>query len=339
MKCAWLENMISVETDGWTRPCCLETSNHARVFPISQGILKSFNHKKIITLREDLKDGFSEKTRHACYRCENLEIKNQQSMRITTPFLSEKRELKGIQFKMSNKCQLTCAHCGPDRSSGWAKLLNITPHVKKSFEVTDEFLSELEQLLPQLEVIKFTGGEPFLDPDHWKILEFLDSKDKSHCELQYITNGISPFRSELWKGWKEVNCSISVDGFEKSYEWFRRGSDWRQLLDNTAELEKHSTISINYSVTPYTIFDFLKARDFWSKKYTFGYFPIIYPEHCNMLKFPRSYIEKLPNYKNIPYTDCCSDDGDINQFRRWAINSDIQWGTLGQSEKLFWWMK
>lgn len=39
MKCAWLENMISVETDGWTRPCCGEPSQTARIAPVSKGIL------------------------------------------------------------------------------------------------------------------------------------------------------------------------------------------------------------------------------------------------------------------------------------------------------------
>ena len=339
MKCAWLENMISIETDGWTRPCCLETSNNARVALISQGILNSFNHEKLLSLRDDLKEGFSEKTRHACYRCEHLEVNNQQSMRMTTPLLSKNRELKAIQFKMSNKCQLTCAHCGPTHSSGWAKILNITPHVKTSFTLTDQFLSELAELLPQLEVIKFTGGEPFLDPTHWKILDFLSSYKRDHCELQYITNGISPFRKELWAGWKDVKCSISVDGFEEKYEWFRRGSNWQQLLDNINQLEKSSVVSINYAVTPFTVSDFLKAKEFWSKTYTFGYFPIVYPDHCNMLKFPKSYIEQLENYKQIPYTDSCSDTLDIDFFRKWARNSDIQWGTLGHAENLFWWMK
>jgi MoaA/NifB/PqqE/SkfB family radical SAM enzyme len=122
-------------------------------------------------------------------------------MRTETRLNHPTRELKILQFKMSNKCQLTCAHCGPDRSSGWAKLLNISPHVINAFEVTDIFLEELVKILPQLEVIKFTGGEPFLDPNHWKILEHLQSYDRSHCTLQYITNGISPARGELWHGW------------------------------------------------------------------------------------------------------------------------------------------
>ena len=65
-KCNWIENMISVETDGWTRPCCLETDNAARISNINDGIKIAFNHPKLLKLKEDLKAGFSEDTRYAC---------------------------------------------------------------------------------------------------------------------------------------------------------------------------------------------------------------------------------------------------------------------------------
>ena len=176
MKCAWIENMMSIETDGWTRPCCLETSNSARVSPIQDGILNAFNHPRLLDLRDNLKNGYSEQTRHACNRCEQLESRGQPSMRTETYFSSATRELKILQFKMSNKCQLACAHCGPDRSSTWRKLLDIQPRVLDAFEVTDKFLEELVEILPNLEVLKFTGGEPFLDPNHWKILDHLKKR-------------------------------------------------------------------------------------------------------------------------------------------------------------------
>jgi hypothetical protein len=183
LKCGWINNMMSIETDGWTRPCCLEVGKSARISNISDGITAAFNHHKLIQLQSDLNDGYSPKTRQYCYRCEKLESRNQLSMRVTTPIVPGERQLKTLQFKMSNRCQLACAHCGPDKSSTWAKLNNINPHVIESFTVTDSFLNELKELIPQLDVLKFSGGEPFLDPQHWKILDFLKTCDKSHCRL------------------------------------------------------------------------------------------------------------------------------------------------------------
>jgi organic radical activating enzyme len=338
MKCGWIENRLSIETDGYTRACCLETDNAARISHINSGINNSFNSKILLQLRDDLSTGFNEKTKPFCNRCAELEFNKEPSLRTTTSFLSDQRELKYLQFKLSNQCQLACAHCGSERSSTWAKINNENPHVKKAFHITDSFINELKGILPTLSVIKFSGGEPFLQPEHWKILEALKSEHRSNCELHYITNGISPFRQELWEGWKNINCSISVDGFEKSYEWFRRGSNWDMLLQNINKLKKYSNVSINYSITPYTISDYLKAKEFWSDKYHFSEFSIVYPDHCSMLKFPLRYITKLKNFEKIPYTSSCATTGDIHIFREWAKKSDLYWNTIDQSKKLFWWM-
>lgn len=336
MKCNWIENMMSIETDGWTRPCCLETSDLAKIAPIQNGIMAAFTDSKLLQLREDLTQGYSDKTKNTCRRCEDLEIRNQSSMRMQTPALSSSRELKLLQFKMSNKCQLTCAHCGPDRSSGWAKLLNITPHVINSFELTDEFMQELVAVLPQLEVIKFTGGEPFLDPNHWKILEQLKQYERSHCKLHYITNGISPFRSELWTGWKSVNCSVSVDGYEDSYEWFRRGSTWDAIVQGVDNLTKISTVDINYAITPYTVQDYIKSSKFWQQ--SVRGFPVVYPSHASMFNFPSKLIKQLDNWEDIPYANT-ADGLTALTHKMWARNWDKKWNTVGQAEKLFWWMK
>lgn len=333
--CAWIENMISVETDGWTRPCCLETSEKARIFPIQQGIIKSFNNSKLLELRENLKNGFNEKTRPFCYRCESLESTGQKSLRTTTKLLSEKRELKFLQFKMSNKCQLTCAHCGPDRSSGWAKFLGIKPHIKNSFSLTESFLRELVEVLPQIEVIKFTGGEPFLDPNHWLILEHLKSFDRSHCRLEYITNGISQFKPELWEGWKSVQCSISVDGHEESYEWFRRGASWKILLDSTENLSKFSKININFSVTPFTVQDYHRSKNFW--RYEIIANPVVYPAHASLKNFPLSIIKSLENYEQIPYWNFAQGNS-IEFYKNWALSWDSKWNTKGWANKIFNWM-
>jgi hypothetical protein len=64
MKCAWVENMMSIETDGWTRPCCLETSDLAKIISIDDGIKNAFNHHRLLDLRKNLIDGYSEKTRN-----------------------------------------------------------------------------------------------------------------------------------------------------------------------------------------------------------------------------------------------------------------------------------
>jgi MoaA/NifB/PqqE/SkfB family radical SAM enzyme len=335
MKCAWIENMMSIETDGWTRPCCAEPSKNARIAHINNGIQVAWQDSKLLELRKNLDVGYSDQTRPFCKRCETLESANQSSMRNSTKFITEDRILKTIQFKMSNKCQLTCAHCGPELSTGWKKFLNITPIVSDSFKVTEEFLTELGELLPQITCLKFTGGEPFLDPAHWKILDYLKKYDRSHCTLQYITNGISPFRVELWEGWKSVNCSVSVDGFQESYEWFRRGATWKELIDGVDNLKKAAEVSINFAMTPYTIQDYHVSKNFWGDIDTYL---IVHPKHASLLNFPKNLIEQLDDYQTIPHS-ASANGTDLNFYKNWAKFWDKKWNTVGWSKDLFWWMK
>ena len=335
MKCAWLENYLVVETDGWTRPCCAEPSKEARISHISNGIQSSWNNSKLLQLKNDLSNGYSDQTRPFCKRCEILENNNQSSMRTNTKFITQDRTLKTIQFKMSNKCQLTCAHCGPELSTGWKKFLNITPIASDSFKLTEEFLIELGDLLPQLACLKFTGGEPFLDPNHWKILEYLKQFDRKHCTLNYITNGISPFKSDLWEGWKSVDCTVSVDGFEESYEWFRRGSTWTELINGVSNLKEVSDVRINFAMTPYTMQDYYTAKNYWGDIDTYL---VVHPIHASLFKFPRQIIEQLEDYQNIPHINVAHGD-DLDFYKNWAKMWDTKWNTIGWSNKLFWWMK
>lgn len=333
--CSWVDNMISVETDGYTRPCCGETGFSARISHINNGIMAAFNHDKLLRLKQNLdSEGFSAKTDHACYRCRQLEDKQQPSLRTLTNRLSEKRELKAIQFKMSNKCQLTCAHCGPDRSSGWRKYLNISPHVINSFTITEEFLSELVEILPNLDHIKFTGGEPFLDPAHYDILEFLSNYNRSHCKLVYITNGLVKPRVDLWKGWKEVECSVSIEGHEQTYEWFRRGATWEEINDSMNFLKLHSNLSISYAVTPWTIEDFENCKYYWNLP--ISPFAVIYPDRASLKKFPAHISNKY--FLNLPFYNLASSQGNLKIFKDYAEEWDTKWNTPGLAKDLYPWL-
>lgn len=328
--------MLTIETDGYTRPCCLETTEESRITHISDGILNAFNHETLLQLRKDLLNGYSDKTRDFCRRCEDLEIRGQPSLRNKTPFKDRSRKLKFIQFKLSNKCQLACFHCGPKHSSAWAKLSNEPPFVRSGFDITDSFLQELKELLPDLEMIKFTGGEPFIDPNHWRILEAIQDSDRSNCELFYITNGVTPFKPVFWKGWKKITCSVSVDGHEESYEWFRRGSSWNTLVANVDKLSNECNIEINYSITPYTIQDYHKSKNYW--KFSHLPTPIIDPKHCSLIEFPFEVVKRIDDYKTIPYIELAKGKS-LQHYVDWAKKWDAAWHTEGKAEELYWWCK
>lgn len=334
--CAWLQNRVSIETDGWTRPCCLEISPHAKIAKISNGIENAFNDQKLITLNYNLANtGFSNKTDFACNRCRQLEENGQASLRTTTKYLSTKREIKSIQFKLSNRCQLTCLHCSPTLSSGWAKIMKITPIVQESFIITDKFIEELIYLLPNLTEIKFTGGEPFLDPNHWKILEHLKNYNRSHCELIYITNGLIKPKYNLWEGWKSITCNVSIDGYDDTYHWFRRGSNWEELLKNVLDLKNYSNVNILYSITPWTIQDHTKIKNLFTNTAVF-FTPIVKPDYASLLEFPKTISTKY--WPNSSFTQMGSGADNLEKYRNFANYWDSTWNTNGWAYKLYPWL-
>lgn len=335
IRCSWIENRISIEPDGYTRPCCGETLETARIANISEGITNAFNHNKLLQLRENLNTtGYSEQTDFACNRCSNLEKLNKRSLRINSEFLSDKRELKGIQFKLSNKCQLACAHCGPNLSTEWAKILNIKPHVT-SVEIDDKLIHELQNLLPNLVEIKFTGGEPFLDPSHYKILESLKSIKKDHCNLIYVTNGLIKPRHELWQGFKSVRLTVSVDGYKDTYNWFRRNANWDDLCTSIDYLSKYTKIDLAFSVTPWTVNDYTSVKNHFSDMHVTP-INIVVPKRSSLLNFPKNIAKK---YFNDPYyINMTSENGNLTYYKEFAKYWDTTFNTIGWANKLFPWL-
>lgn len=325
-----------VETDGYTRPCCLEPRESARLSPISSGIKNAWTDKKLIFLREELKNGYSEKTRPWCSRCEKLEKAGSPSLRSSSPIPID-TELKGLQFKLSNRCQLACAHCGPQLSSTWAKISKSPIFIQEAVpkENHDLLINDLIDLLPTLSWIKFTGGEPWMDPLHWKILESVKSIDRSKCDLFYITNGLAKFDASLWEGWKSVNITVSVDGFEDTYNWFRRGANWDDLCIAVSELEKLNVkLDISYSITPWTIIDWKKSVNFW--KYPVLPTPIVYPWYVSLSSLKPGILDVPDDY---PYYNLIGTEPvETTKLSAWAKGWDKKWNTAGWAEKLHPWI-
>lgn len=334
--CPWLNNYVVIETDGYTRPCCIAVNDQARIQNVHEGIENAFNDSKLVQLREELaKNGFNDFASKYCYKCKVVEDTNNLSVRQRTSKFSDKVEIKAIQFKMSNKCQLVCAHCNPILSSSWAKFEHIKPNITSGINLTTNFLKEIDELLPQLELLKFTGGEPFLDNTHWQLLEYLQKNpNRKNCKLEYITNGLVEPKYHLWDGWKSVIVSISVDGFESYYEWFRRKAKWDTLVKRIYDLKRVTDTYIIYSMTPYTISSFKDTKEFF-KDIPLYTTVVVNPVYASLQYFPKRL---LTEYHDVPFSTFTTGDENLEMYINWAKSWDTRWHTPGWAEKLFNWV-
>jgi MoaA/NifB/PqqE/SkfB family radical SAM enzyme len=177
-------------------------------------------------------------------------------------------EIPTMELKLNNLCNLKCRMCHPMDSTSWNDWSEIKdyykregnimyaiveehdlerkPHLDK-FQDNPEWWESLEKLLPHFRRVEFAGGEPLMDPQHYRILDML-SQYGHQIEIKYATNLSMLGKGsrniyEYWPKFKSVAVNVSIDGIEDSYEYIRGNANWNDLINNIKEIQKIDNIS------------------------------------------------------------------------------------------------
>lgn len=148
-----------------------------------------------------------------------------------------------FDLKPSNHCNLACIFCTPSSSDKITKITESLPREDQpdrwrgnleyyaklgnpaSFDdsVTEYILEHIDDL----EILKFTGGEPFLIADVLDIVTRV-SEIKPDIKLQFTSNGSAipkefyPILNKI----KDVHIKISIDAVDSLYDYIRYPSRW-----------------------------------------------------------------------------------------------------------------
>ena len=182
---------------------------------------------------------------------------------FTMPF-----EIPTMELKLNNLCNLKCRMCHPMDSTSWndwgeikdfyKKENNIMfhiveehdlenkPHLDK-FQDNPEWWNSLEKNLPHFRRVEFAGGEPLMDPQHYRILDMM-APYGNQIEIKYATNLSMLGKGsrniyEYWPKFKSVAVNVSIDGLNESYEYIRGNANWIELINNIKEIQKIDNIS------------------------------------------------------------------------------------------------
>lgn len=182
----------------------------------------------------------------------------------TMPF-----EIPTIEIKVNNLCNLKCRMCNPVDSTSWKDWNVIEKYYKNDdmflpdmvknlnlkekpylghFEDTDNWWESFKKLLPYFRRVEFAGGEPLMDPYHYKILDML-APYGNNIEIKYATNGttlgIKGGRTihDYWPKFRSVAVNVSIDGIEESYEYVRGNGKWHEIVSNIKEMQKIKNVS------------------------------------------------------------------------------------------------
>ena len=182
----------------------------------------------------------------------------------TMPF-----EIPTMEIKLNNLCNLKCRMCHPMDSTSWndwkeveefyvkennfmvkaIKDLNLMkkPYLDK-FDDNTNWWASFEKLLPYFRRVEFAGGEPLMDPQHYRILDMI--KPYGHqIEIKYATNGttlgISKGRTihDYWPHFRSVAVNVSIDGIYDVYNYIRGNGDFNQVEENIKVIQTIPNVS------------------------------------------------------------------------------------------------
>ena len=124
--------------------------------------------------------------------------------------------------------------------------LENKPHLDK-FQDSPEWWASLEKLLPHFRRVEFAGGEPLMDPQHYRILDML-APYGHQIEIKYATNlsMLGKSNRTVWQYWpkfKSVAVNVSIDGISNSYEYIRGNASWSELVNNIRQIQSIYNIS------------------------------------------------------------------------------------------------
>jgi len=355
---------ISVEStaSGWVKPCCMYNNNivdtNNQPFNLSKNTLSDvWNSKDYNKLREQFLQGAKPT---GCQKCWTEEASGKTSKRIRdnarfkhhfTEDIIKNPKMKYLDLKLGNVCNLKCRICGTHSSSKWIAEQqhydkednNHEKHTRHNWpETNKQFWEELEILLPTLEYIDFTGGEPFLIKEQFELLKFcVDKGYAKNIGVHYNTNGTqlpTEALENIWPHFKSIDIQFSIDGIEKHFEYQRHPAKWKNALSVINQFKnkqsKKFTVGICHTIN---VFNVLYIPEFltWAEEFGVNVYlnNLHQPMHYNIKCLPndakKSISNKLFDHKNKnvkTFIDYMNQDdfgySDWMNFVKWTMRVD-----------------
>jgi len=239
-QCGAIDSGVTIFPDAKIRPCCLVSADYSK--PISE-----------ITNPNRFQDIKNEDKPEACRACWSKEINGWKSIR---PYydsgIGATKQIKFLDIRNTNQCNIKCRYCGPHFSNQWAKELSIFPAIKQT-EIThllDTILTE------DLIDLYFTGGEPFISADHFNVItKLIDMGYSKNIVLRYNTNlTVLGYKNndffKLWKNFKKVHITVSIDAIGTELEHIRSGASWTTINNNLETIQNKNLKNLTVTLSP-----------------------------------------------------------------------------------------
>lgn len=238
---------------------------------------------------------------HKCYQEEaSLEDEVAISMRLGSSVLYndgylhkrpgyEEPKIEFLEVGFGNYCNLACLTCNSSLSTTWhddeVKLNTLAGDNLKRLifpKLENIKFEPNEQTLKTLRLIKFTGGEPMINPEFIKFIELICEKGTPEkISLEIYTNcSYVPSKKLLTNltRFKDVQLNLSIDAYGLTNDYIRYGSSWESTTKQNVfdamnfwldcgRLHNNFHIMMSTTLSVLNVFEIPKLMTWWFDTY------------------------------------------------------------------------
>jgi hypothetical protein len=239
------------------KPCCNWEGPSVGKDPNNKDVNELLNDPDMIRYREMSLNG---EWPAPCIRCKVRQDQGLKSYRQTEnkklgvtsveQLRNAKPEVRTIDYRPSNLCNLKCRMCNPAESSQLLTEMKenkelqehfSSPPLKtdKIYELADDFEYNTlntsvasHEVFSTLEELKIFGGEPSIDASVHNLIEWaIDNGYSKKLRFRYTTNATNTNRKwmDYHKHFKNYNISFSLDAANDTFEYIRTPANWKKV--------------------------------------------------------------------------------------------------------------
>ncbi len=217
-----------------------------------------------------------------CFKCYEDEVTKGTSDRTAAlrdypghrnSTLSSESEIQFLELFIGRTCNLKCHTCNPSSSTKWSEDYQ---RLQWNWDLPQQKLKLADRIgsFPNLKVLKIIGGEPALSKKTAQALKLVSEKNQVSVEIS--TNCTQPLEADaiaLFSSFKNVEISLSIDGFKEVNELIRHPSRWREVestvLFYRSVAEKVSSVDLvlHVTVSALNVFSLPELCQWWGETF------------------------------------------------------------------------
>jgi radical SAM protein with 4Fe4S-binding SPASM domain len=280
----WLH--LNVTPKGDIYPCCSNDYTTPVGNTKNQTLKDAFNSPMMKDLRLDMLNERKNKICDFCYKHEEAgphSFRNYSKEHFGKYFDEivpttkedghvEDFKMRYFDIRFSNICNFKCRTCGSEFSSQWGAEMQKNydpkhPIVIHADDGKGDLLREVLQQVEHIDLAYFAGGEPLITDEHYTILEEMIRLGRTDITLRYNTNASNiKYKKhdvlELWKHFKKIELSCSIDHYGERAEWLRHGTDWGKVESNLLTFRELDYVVFQMN-TVFSIFNYPTIGEFY----------------------------------------------------------------------------